>query len=247
MLAKLDLSKELSSKNAAPFPRLSGALIYYDETPSHRFTTVIAPILGGDYCVALPSRDSFDETLAAAILSFLVQRESCFSANLPLRLLDNFSCPKYFFNTIAALSPKAARQFEHDNRSLSDRAFVAFPIFRCELSGDESPDLLEEIRHGFLPSLDWSRSPCPKVIMAYHNMKNMASSRPRIAKLSTVIFEVEQLQDAEDSWIELENYQKRRCRIVWANGRYILEFSGNELATNDKSSITKMILAFLID
>ncbi|MCI0563347.1 MAG: hypothetical protein MN733_33140, partial [Nitrososphaera sp.] len=245
MIASLDLARELSQRNAVPFASIPGAFTFTDETPAHRFANVVAPIFNGEYCVVLSSRDYFDESLAAAVIDFVVKRASSLSAERPLVLLDGFTCPQYSFNAVAVLSPAAANRFEHENDVLNERAFVVFPIYRCELSGDESPELVDSIRHGLLASLDWKRSPCPKVTMAYRNRKNKAGSRPRLTTLDTVLHEVDELYDSEGSWIELHNYAGHRCRIVWSHGQYTVEFPELEATTLDKAALVDSINLFL--
>ncbi|OAI51287.1 hypothetical protein AYO44_05140 [Planctomycetaceae bacterium SCGC AG-212-F19] len=245
MKSSLDLVKELARWNAVPFTFIPGAFILSEETPAHRFTAVVAPIFEGEYCVDLSSRDFFDESLATAVLAFVANRASALSIEKPLVLLDNFTCPPYSFDTVAVLSPAAAKQFEHRNDVLNSCAFVAFPIYRCELSGDESPDLVDSIRHDFLASLDWKRSPCPKVTMAYRNKKNKTGSRPRLTKLATVLFEMEELYEAEGSWVELQNYAGRRCRMEWSEDHCTAEFPGQEAKSLDKAALIDRIRAFL--
>jgi hypothetical protein len=245
MRKSLDLAKELSQWNAVPFAFISGAFIFYRVTPAHRFATVVAPILEGEYCVVLPSRDFFDESLAADVLAFVAKRASVLSIEKPLVLLDHFASSQYSFDVVAVLSPAAAKQFEQENDVLNRRAFVVFPIYRCELSGDESPELVDSIRHDFLPSLDWKRAPCPKVTMAYRNKKNKASSRATLTKLATVLYEVKELYEAEGSWIKLENYAGHRCHLAWSEGHYIVEFPGQEVTLLDKTTLIDRINAFV--
>lgn len=242
----LNLAKEFAHRDATPFGNISGAFMYSDETPAHRFATVIAPILNCEYFVVVPSRDFFDESLAIAILTFVANRESTFTIEKTLVLLDGFDCPQCSFDAVAVLSPAAARQFEHENDMLNKRAFVAFPIYRCELSGDESPHVVDLIRHDLLPSLDWKRAPCPKVTIGYRNKRNKAGSRPRLTKLATVLYEVDELNGSEGSWMEIENYAGRRCRVVVSQGRYTVEFPAQDATPVDKSVLIDRIKRFVM-
>jgi len=245
MSYSLDLQKELAQRNAVPFALIPGAFMFSDETPAHRFATVVAPILEGEYCAVVPSRDFFDESLATAVLTFVANRASALSIQKPLVLLYGFVYPQYSFDAVAVLNPAAARQFEHENDVLNKRAFVAFPIYHCELSGDESPEVVDSIRHDLLPSLDWKRAPHPKVTMGYRNKRNKAGSRPRLTKLATVLFEVEELYEAEGSWIKLENYAGRRCRVAWSQGHYTAEFPEQQASPHDKAVLIDRIKGFV--
>ncbi len=120
MTKSVDLAKELSEQNPIPFSSFLGAYIVKDGTPAHQFTTVLAPILKGEYCLALPSRDFFDETLATTILNFVAKQITSFLAmTKPLVLLKEFACSPYAFDSIAVLSPTCFRVMTSVRKSVS--------------------------------------------------------------------------------------------------------------------------------
>jgi hypothetical protein len=248
MTKTINLAEELSEHDPAPYPDIPGAYIYHDQTPSHQFTTVVAPILEGEYCVVLSSRDCFDEGLATTALTFVLNLYSTLYVRKPLIIIEGFSCQGYSFDSVAILSPSAANQYEHENALLNKRVFVAFPIYRCELAGNESNDLIDLIRHDFLPSLDWKRSPCPKVLMSFHNAKTKVSStgiRPRLTTVQDVLAEIENLFGAEGSWIKLENYRGQRCRIEWTKDIYSADFPDQRAIRVDKAALVERVKRFL--
>ena len=110
-----DLAKELAQRNAVPFNFIKGPVF----SPTRHQPTDLqlpnAPILEGEYCVVLPSRDFFDESLATAVLTFVSNQASTVSIRNTLVLLDSFVCPQYTFDAVAVLSLHAAKQFEHEN------------------------------------------------------------------------------------------------------------------------------------
>jgi hypothetical protein len=245
----LDLAQQLIDRNIAPLHVVAGAFWYHDETPAHHFTTVVAPILESEYCLVLPSRDSFDENLAVSALNFVREHESCLSVETPLVILEGFTSRNGSLDCMAVLSPAAARQYEHEHELLSERSFVAFPIYRCELSGDETAELIDLIRHDFLPSLDWTRSPHPKVLMSFQNAKTGTRSsrtRPGLATMQNVLEEIEDLDGAEDSWILLVNYAAQQVRIEWAGDQFAIDLPGTERLCLGKAKLIPLVRDFLI-
>ena len=248
MSIAIDLAKELVHKKPIPFLPVPGSFKYCDKTPAHTFTTFVMPVLAGQYCVALPSRDSIDERLATAILTFIDSRNNLLSIQSNLILLELFNCPGFSFDTIAVLNPASAKQYEHENENMNKRAFVAFPLFRCELSGNESPDLIDLIRHDFLPTLDWNREPCPQISMSFLNTRTKARSkrvRPSLTDMQNVLSEIDNLLDADGSWIKIDNYAGRQCRILSSTHNYVVEFPGQEAKQLDKSTLIKLLSGFL--
>jgi hypothetical protein len=248
MSETINLLGELSDRNPRPYPAIMGACIYHDQTPAHQFTTVVAPIPEGEYFVALPSRDYFDERLATSVLAFVLNRAQTLSVQKTLTIIEGFSCDEYLFDCVAVLNPSAANQYEYESDLLNRNMFVAFPIYRCELSGDESKDLIDLIRHDFLPTLDWKRHPRPKVLMSFQNAKTKIRSteeRPRLATLQNVLSEIGNLFGAERSWIILENYKGQRCRIAWMKDAYNVELPDQETNRANKTALIDLIRRFL--
>lgn len=245
----INLAHELAERDPVPFGSIPGAYVYHDQTPAHRFTSVVAPILQEEYCVTLPSRDSFDERFASNALSFVLSHSSGLSVGIPLVILENFDGMEYCFDCIAVLSPLAAKQYEHEHDRLNRKSFVAFPIYRCELSGDESIDLIDLIRHDFLPSLDWKRSPHPKVSMAFQNATTKTRStgtRPGLTRLQNVLKEIEDLSGTNGNWIKLVNYAGRHMQIEWSDGHFIFDTPNQEVLYLDKSTATGVVREFVM-
>ena len=82
-------------------------------------------------------------------------------------------------------------------------------------------------------------------MMAYRNKRNKAGSRTRLTKLATVLYEVEELHEAEGSWVELENYAGHRCRVAWSQGHYMVEFPDQEATPLDKAALINRIEEFV--
>lgn len=249
-MTPIDLQHELADRAPVPCKVIAGAYIYYDQTPAHEYTTVIAPIVNGDYYLALPSRDFFDEQFATGIFAFVATQSSTLSGAQPLVILEDFAYPGYAFDCIAVLSPFAAKQYEYENETLNQRTFVAFPIYRCELSGNESADLINVIRHDFLSSLDWKRSPIPKILIAFGN-KQKKKKKGRCIENGFVLttFEnalavVDHLAESKSDWLSLENYRGQQCRITWNIDHYNIELPDRDTIQCTRSPVIEFIRRF---
>jgi hypothetical protein len=91
---------------------------------------------------------------------------------------------------------------------------VVFPMARCEFSGDESVKMINAMRRDFICTLDWNRTPAPKILMAMENTHTESRTRGKgrqLALLSTLQREVALLSGAPGSWLEVENYRHAVC------------------------------------
>jgi hypothetical protein len=245
----IDIAAELAGRRPAEYQGFPGAYIYHDRTPAHEFTTVMAPLIDHQYFSDLASRDFFDPVLAASVLDFVSGHTSGLTPKRPVTILDKFSPPPgYAFESVAVLSPYAAKQYEYENARLSLRTFVVFPIYRCELSGDESAEEIDMIRHEFLDSLDWRRLPCPKISMAFQNKKTgVRSKRAKLglAKLGDLLAEIDDLHDANGSWIKLQNFIGQICRIQWDKHQYSIMLHEGETLGLDKQRLIYLVMQFV--
>lgn len=247
MIGPIDIPNELADQVIIPFPEVTGAFLYQDQTPSHKFTTVIASVNDG-LCMRLTARDHFDRDLATVVLNAVLHKQSIISVAKPIVIIDGLAVPSYTFDSVAVLSPSCANSYRHTSGILNKRTFAVFPIHRCELSGDEPPDLIELIRHDFLPSLDWTRGPCPKILMAFNNTATGSGStdtQPRLAQMKDLMCELEALDGAEESWIILENYKHQRCRIEWKGNEYRVERDMRIENYIDRDTVAGLVKAFL--
>jgi hypothetical protein len=235
-----ELARHLEDLNPEEFASIPNAIQYQDRTPAHRFFTVIVPTSDKRHFVVLPARDFFDEHLATEVLLFALKREDSLSLGQPVRVLEEFVASGYSFDSVAVLSPSCAKQFEHQNEFLNERSFVTFPMYRCELTGDESAELVDLIRHEFLPSLDWKRVVCPKISMSFNNKSTRVKSSQKkvgLATLSSVLTEIENLFEAEKSWVRLENFLHQRCEVVWNGERFEVKLDHGSVEFDTKAVI----------
>jgi hypothetical protein len=225
------------------------AILITDQTPTHSFAMVVAVLPGGKYCVAIPARDSFDDRLAADVLGMVRKRYRAIVRGGTVAVFDGFTSAGHSFDTVFVLSPDAAEQFKYDHPELSKVTFVAFPGFRCELSGDEVPDEVQLIRHKLLPTVDWHRSPCPKVGMAFRNVKRQNWSKgdaPGLTTLKRVNEEIRNLADSEESWVIVKNYTDRRYRIEWKDNEFIVMTDDRRTLTFDEAGVLEFVREFVI-
>jgi hypothetical protein len=249
MATRLDLAEALAGKQPVKFRGAPDSILYKDKTPAHTFTTVASLVPGGQFCVVVPSKDFFDEQLASDVIDVVRQRWEAISDDRNVTVLDRFLSRGYPFNTVFVLGPHAARQFEFENDHLSSIAFVAFPGFRCELSGTESAEEIEFIRSNLLPSLDWRRHPCPKVRLAFRNLRKQNWSKGKIPGLTTlkrVVEEIENLVESSGSWVVVENYAGRRYRIEWEPEQFRVTANSSTVRLVASADVVQLVREFVL-
>lgn len=206
----------------------SSAYLFIRQTPAHSFTTAIMPILDQQCVLLLTARDNFDEELAKMVMVFLSKKIDILNLKNTITILDGFYHEGYGFNAVVVLGPDAHHMFQVHNKSLHTCSFEVFPIFRCEFSGDESSELVNEIRHDSVDTLDWKRAPSPKVYIRFNNMKTgggTIGAKWILTKVDSVLLELQGLTDEARSFIEIKNYKEEICRIIVEDDNFLVSFS----------------------
>jgi hypothetical protein len=198
--------------------------LFLRQTPAHSFVTVIAPVLDGRNFLLLTARDIFDEKLAKRVIEFVSERQTLLDLSITIRILEGFCHPGYSFDTVVVLGPEAHRKFQVENKSLHARSFEVFPAFRCEFTGSESADLIDEVRHVCVDTLDWKRSPSPQVYIRFQNARTKAGTigaKWVLTKIDPIFHELQVLTDHAGSFVELMNYKGQTCRLIVKGENYL--------------------------
>jgi hypothetical protein len=170
------------------------------------------------------ANDGFSDQLAVAILATLQRHRDKALAADPLALIDGLEDPRGRFGTLAVLSKSAARKYLEP--SLAKITQIAFPIYRCELSGDEDAELLKLMIGRYIRILEWNRKPNPVTWMKFVNTKTAIRSINKNLGLAMADDLYEQVSSMRKtgSFVEVMNFKKQRMRIEADKGRCHVSF-----------------------
>jgi len=187
-------------------------------TPRHRFTNVIRLITAtdGELCVCTTVRDEFSQLELEALLAFLDEHLEVVSVSIGLRLLEGFRGPQPHFDAVALLGPTYHSQYEAEEPRLHSRTIVALPIARFELSGAETADELRQLRRDFVSTIDWSRAPSPKILVAPAK-KTSQAVKLLPARREALLQELDRLARMPGGRMTIENFRRERC-VVTSDG-----------------------------
>ena len=228
--SRLHLDEELRAAGLQPTPLGTRAYRLDDRTPAHSFTTVIAALTGGECCLTMTARDWFDEGLALAILTFVDSAEDRLTLGEVSQIITGFHHDHHGFDAVMLLGPRAHQAFQTRNERLHSLTLEAFPIFRCEFSGNEPAELVDLIRHHFVSTVDWKREASPQLRLRFHNTRTGVRSTGRelgLARPSTLETQLRQLTDAPGSFIEVGNFLGEQCRVTVAGERFVVALPGS--------------------
>jgi hypothetical protein len=225
---------------------------YYEaKTPSNKFIYLIWEVAEMPNQAQIVLRDQkIDENVHVfmeEVESFTEWNSNLLQKNFGLKL------PSNKMNTWIA-APSSYYLFADDDPVELEafrNAFLCFPAFDMEFSGEESPPEFRLMRKEFVPTLDWYRSPCPKVKMRYDEvtsgMKTIGKKR-YLTNIGAVISQIAKLE-AIGSFMELENYKKEiLCATRNAKSTIMLEILGigwEEIPFESLEHLRKKIMDFL--
>jgi hypothetical protein len=193
---------------------LEGAIIYTDSTPAHKFfhTVDALPQLG--CLILITARDNFDIELCASIRSFC--QTHCKDRAREVSVLRDFSCPGPPFELVAVQFSGEYYAYRQLDPWMAQNTFLAFPAFRCELSGTEDLEQFKQIQQKGPCMIDWKRTPFPLVRMRRKNMRTGADSLSFDLQLSnerSLRLEIEKLPRDAASYLEFENFMGDRYSV----------------------------------
>jgi hypothetical protein len=134
-----------------------------------------------------------------------------------------------------------------------DRLVWCLPIHRCEFSGDESvEEFFTLCWRGFVPTLNWQREVCPKIILRYDNPKTQGGTVHDcgvFAKYETVLREVDLLSGVPKGFIEITNNKKQVIEILSPKEGVFVLIRERDDATREplnKPTLLQKLQSFLV-
>lgn len=223
----LNIAQELKSRRPVP-SELGADIVQMEErTPAHHFVAIMAPLDPQQtMLVTVDSRGRFDGLLALAVLEFVRARAANLDFARPVSVLEGFHHENSGFDAVAVLPPASHTRFTAQSFKVQEKTLVALPMYRCELSGEESAEEIQFIRKHFWPSLDWDRAPAPQVRMRYENVRTRSRTRgsqPGLASMETLMREVQNLKGSPGSYVEVRNFKGEQLRITSTGEQLALE------------------------
>jgi hypothetical protein len=102
-----------------------------DETPAHRFESVIKR-LDGSRLIELTARDSFDARLAKFLLDRAAEVELPTRGSVTIRVFPIRFPARWTFECVVVAPPRVAKRFEHESVSLRRATYWVVPAFQGE-------------------------------------------------------------------------------------------------------------------
>lgn len=223
MIEHLNLQEELRGSQLHPTSLGSNVYRLEDRTPAHSFITILAALGDGRAYVAMTARDSFDEGMAGAILRHVEGAGDEATRIEVSRILPGFHHAPYGFDAVLLVSSRVHRLYRTQSYTLHARTLEAFPIFRCEFAGDETPEMINLIRHDSVSTIDWKRAAAPLTYLRFNNTGTGVRSTGKklgLAKFSQLERIVRELTDEPENFVEVKNYRSETCRITVEGGGY---------------------------
>ncbi len=154
------------------------------------------------------------------------------SSPAPDQTLTLISCADIApFHAIALLGHAAHSLYQTFDSLLHRGTCVVFPVYECELSGGETPEVLRLIRQDFLPSLEWNREPHPKLRASFNNSATGVGSvkkDPRLASLTKILSELRKMEGCPASWLRVQNWREEEMKIEVNDAAYVWNCSGSD-------------------
>jgi hypothetical protein len=208
-------------------------VITFDEQETHLFVT--------------SATVGFNDGLARAILAVLKRhRKKALAAN-PLALLDGLEDPGGRFDTVAVISNSTLRKYLEP--ALQHITQMVFPMYRCELSGDEDADLLRLIVGRNIRILEWNRRPNPIAWLKFVNTKIGIRSINQKLGMTTADELYDQLSSMrrKGSFADVMNFKKQRMHFEFDKGKYHISFDENAapsriLALRESLAVARVFL-----
>ncbi|AHG43350.1 hypothetical protein N018_25205 [Pseudomonas syringae CC1557] len=123
--------------------------------------------------------------------------------------------------------------------------FLCLPIFRCEFSGNESPEEFRELRLHYNPTLDWERDKHPKIRVYFDNPKTGAGvvEDGVFFRLNALLNEINNLNGVSNGFIEITNWAGAVIEILSPEHDKYLLIRNRE----DEEEISKADLISLVN
>ena len=206
----------------------AGWWVYRNVTPKFTFTNYVLAVHQPELLVRITIRGEFSEPMAKSLMDFVDGMESSLSISQPLVIHPVRIGP---FTDVCVINSECHNAFRTFKGELHARTLLVFPSYRCEFSGDETPHITKLMREDLIDTVNWKRSPSPKISARYQNYTTGQGSEGD--KLGLASFE--SLQSAiKDLWqcngfAEIENYRHQAAKIESSEAGFIIHSNNNEV------------------
>ncbi|MFD3994806.1 hypothetical protein [Streptomyces sp. NPDC058548] len=212
------------------FPGLARAWRW---SPMFRFVFSLAMNTEGTRIYQVNARDSFDEDLARAVLTFAREHRAGLGENpRPFEVVPGFSHPGCDFDAVVAIQPEIHGYYVGRNEELNEVVVGVFPAYVREFSGNETPEEAFFRFKRMLNAADMTREAAPFLRMRFDNTRTGGGSEGDLRGFTTpdvLLRELELLEGAPGSFVEYENRHGRVWRIEW-NGSWTVDGEAREHA-----------------
>lgn len=191
--------------------------------------------------------DTWDSKLASAIMRFTKQHESELRDPRPLAVVDGFVDPRGKFDTIAAVSHVVHQMWTPINPRVTKLTVVLYPIYRCELSGHESADVLSTLIPRLLYIGDWNRDPSPIAWMRFSNTRTGVKTTNKGFGVDTADTLYDAIADMtkQGSVTEAKNFKDQLLRFEYREGALWVTVPGEEPKKTAKKAALSVAKRFL--
>jgi hypothetical protein len=173
----------------------------------------------GKHAFQAPSRDSFDEGLAIALLSFAREHSAELIAgpDRPLALVEGFSHAGYAFDTVVAAGPAVHRH--HPDAEVNEAVRSVVPAFRCEFTGDEDQAEADKrfVRPNGVPGTRWKREPHPYLKMRFRGNDGVLPAEREFYRPKLLVSWITRNEGNTELFVELENYRHEVYTVEWTD------------------------------
>src|SRR5262249_23332806 len=160
------------------------------------------------------SQDLMDDEFATFVFSQLPSEDRSTAVLRPK--IRDVATNKYNFSALLLAPPDYHSEFKGRLDAKRDHLVLCIPIHRCEFSGDETVEEFYTLRRYIVPTLNWRREVCPKIILRFDNPKTQGGTIHDcgvFANYETVVREVDLLNGVPKGFIEIINYKKQVIEI----------------------------------
>jgi len=158
---------------------------------------------------------------------------------------------KYNFSALLLAPKDYHSEFKGRLDKKRERLVLCVPIHRCEFSGDESVEEFYVLRREIVPTLNWEREICPKIVLRFDNPKTRGGTPDSgvFAKYEIVLRELDNLSGVPKGFIEIINYKKQVVEILSPRtGEFSLirDRDDSKREALDKAALLPKLWSFLV-
>jgi hypothetical protein len=144
-------------------------------------------------------------------------------------VIREFTYPPYTFAQVVSLSPNIHPVNHVEYPLLHVVTFAVFPAYQCEFTGSESDEELKLLYSKLVQPANTKRTPKPLVRIRFKNSRTgvrSVGSKLGLTTYESLVTELQELRNADQSFVEFENYQKSRVTVEWNKGYVWKDTSG---------------------